>query len=119
MYKNEQVFYEPNIKLSCATKVECRINTIDEIPVHQRVYPYSAAYTEEVNSQIKKLLENGIIRPSRSAWIQTGDVWIVPKKADASGEKKFRMVIDYRKLNEKTISDRYPMPEISYVLDQL
>lgn len=114
---NDTVFHKPERKLTCSTVVECSINTVDDIPVHQRVYPYPAAYTDEVNKQIDKLLEDGIIRPSRSAW--TSPVWIVPKKTDASGEKKFRMVIDYRKINEKTISDRYPMPEINYVLDQL
>ena len=114
---NREAFHEPNTKLTCSTNVECAINTIDEIPVHQKVYPYPAAFTEEVNKQIEKLLNDGIIRPSRSAW--TAPVWIVPKKADASGEKKFRMVIDYRSLNQKTTPDRYPMPEINYVIDQL
>lgn len=46
-------------------------------------------------------------------------MWIVPKKIDASGEKKFRMVIDYRKLNAITIADKYPLPEINEVLAQL
>lgn len=114
---HKDVFHQPNTKLTCGTTVECSINTTDNIPVHQKVYPYPAAYAEEVRKQVDKLLADGIIRPSRSAW--TSPVWIVPKKADASGEKKFRMVIDYRKLNEKTISDRYPMPEIHYVIDQL
>lgn len=114
---HKDVFHQPNTKLTCGTTVECSINTTDDIPVHQKVYPYPAAYAEEVRKQVDKLLADGIIRPSRSAW--TSPVWIVPKKADASGEKKFRMVIDYRKLNEKTISDRYPMPEIGYVIDQL
>lgn len=113
----KEVFHEPNAKLTCSTNVECAINTTDDIPVHQRVYPYPAAYADEVRKQINKLLEDGIIRPSRSAW--TAQVWIVPKKTDASGEKKFRMVIDYRKIKEKTVSDRTPMTEISYVLDQL
>lgn len=114
---NKEVFHEPDSKLTCATKVECSINTTDDTPVHQRVYPYPAAYTDEVNKQIEKLLADGIIRPSRSPW--TSPVWIVPKKTDASGIKKFRMVIDYRKINEKTVSDRYSMPEIGYVIGQL
>ena len=114
---NDQVFHKPDAKLTCSTVVECAINTTDNVPVHQKVYPYPAAYTDEVNKQVNKLLVDGIIRPSRSAW--TSPVWIVPKKADASGEKKFRMVIDYRKINEKTISDRYNMPEIDYVISQL
>lgn len=101
---NHSAFYKPDTKLTCSTVVECSINTTDDIPVHQKVYPYPAAYVDEVNKQINKLLSDGIIRPSRSAW--TSPVWIVLKKIDASGEKKFRMVLDYRKLNEKTISDR-------------
>lgn len=113
----KEAFHKPDSKLSCSTVVECAINTSEDIPIHQKVYPYPAAYAAEVNKQIDKLLLDGIIRPSRSAW--TSPVWIVPKKSDASGEKKFRMVVDYRKLNEKTISDRYPMPEINYVIDQL
>lgn len=71
----------------------------------------------EVNRQIQELLDNGIIRPSRSPY--NWPVWIVPKKPDASSEKKFRMVVDYRKLNKATIADKYPNPEINEVLGQL
>lgn len=37
----------------------------------------------------------------------------------SSGRKKFRLLIDYRKLNEKTIYDRYPIPKITDILDKL
>lgn len=113
----KQVFHNPDNKLSCTTNVECDIRTEDDIPIYQKSYPYPVAYKEEVNAQIKKLLQDGVIRPSRSPW--NSPVWIVPKKMDASGKNKFRLVIDYRKLNQKTISDKYPMPEISNILDQL
>ncbi|CAK1590854.1 unnamed protein product [Parnassius mnemosyne] len=63
------------------------------------------------------MLEQGIIRPSESAW--SSPIWIVPKKVDASGKTKWRLVVDFRKLNEKTISDKYPIPNISDVLDKL
>ena len=46
-------------------------------------------------------------------------MWVVLKKLDASGKKKYRMVVDYRKLNQVTIADRYPIPEISDILIQL
>jgi len=72
---------------------------------------------DEVNKQVSELLNDGIIRPSRSPY--NSPVWIVPKKADASGVKKYRMVIDYRKLNLVTIADKYPIPEINEVLAQL
>jgi hypothetical protein len=44
---------------------------------------------------------------------------MVPKKADASGEKKWRLVIDYRKVNERTVGDAYPLPDVTEILDQL
>ena len=113
----EGVFHNQDDKLTCTTNIECEIRTTDDLPIYKKTYPYPMAYKAEVEKQIQKLFEDGIIRPSKSAW--NSPVWIVPKKLDASGEKKFRLVIDYRKVNEKTLSDRYPMPEISNTLDQL
>lgn len=46
-------------------------------------------------------------------------VWVVPKKPDSQGNKRWRMVINFRKLNEKTIGDAYPLPNIVEILDQL
>jgi hypothetical protein len=62
------------------------------------------------------MLENGIIRPSSSPW--SSPIWIVPKKMDASGKTKWRIVVDYRKINEKTIDDRCPLPNINDILDK-
>lgn len=113
----KEIFHNPDSTLSCATDVKCDIRTTDDLPIYQKSYPYPMAYKDEVDKQMQKLIDSGVIRPSRSPW--NSPVWIVPKKMDASGEKKFRLVIDYRKLNQKTISDKYPMPEISNILDQL
>lgn len=63
------------------------------------------------------MLDQNIIRHSSSPW--SSPIWVVPKKPDASGEKKWRLVVDYRKVNEKTIDDRYPIPNITEVLDKL
>lgn len=52
---HESVFHKPDDKLTCSTVIECSINTTDDIPVHQKVYPYPAAYVDEVNKQINKL----------------------------------------------------------------
>lgn len=93
------------------------IKTKDEIPVHSKTYRYPYIHKEEVKRQIEEMLNNNIIKPSSSPW--SNPVWIVPKKADASGKKKWRMVIDYRKINEKTIDDRYPLPNITDILDKL
>lgn len=46
-------------------------------------------------------------------------MWIVAKKPDSSGNKQYRLVIDYRKLNSLTIADKYPIPEIEGMLSHL
>lgn len=112
-----RLFDDPNNKLSCTTVVKGEIRTTTDSPVYSKFYPYPIALKEEVENQIEDLLQNGIIRRSRSPY--NSPVWIVPKKTDASGKKKFRLVIDYRKLNSITVADRYPIPEINDVLSNL
>ena len=63
---------------------------------------------EETN----KLLKKGIIRESQSPY--NSPLWIVPKKGN-----KLRTVVDYRKINEDTNQDAYPLPIIDDILDQL
>jgi len=45
-------------------------------------------------------------------------VWIVPKKPDSKGNKRWRMVLDFRDLNDKIVGDAYPLPNITVILDQ-
>jgi hypothetical protein len=71
----------------------------------------------EVDKQVKKSLQEGIIEESNSPW--NSPILVVPKKRDASGQQYFRLVVDYRKLNEKTIGNAYPLPDITEILDQL
>lgn len=111
------LFSEPDEKLTYVTNVKGEIRTINSDPVYSRPYPYPMCLKEEVDKQIDQLLTDGIIRPSKSPY--NSPVWIVPKKVDASGERKYRMVIDYRKLNTVTIPDRYPIPEINDILSNL
>lgn len=115
--RHRNLFSEPNEKLTYTTSVIGEIQTKDENAVYSRYYPYPMHLKDEVESQIKELLDHGIIRPSRSPY--NSPIWIVPKKTDASGKKKYRMVIDYRKLNDVTIADKYPIPNINDVLPQL
>jgi len=71
-----------------------------------------------VNSEVKQMLKDGIIRPSRSPY--NSPTWVVDKKGtDDYGNPKKWLVIDFRKLNEQTIPDRYPMPSIPMILANL
>ena len=115
--KYREVLYAESDKLSFTHKIKHKIRTVDSIPVHTKSYKYPYVFEKEVQEQVKKMLNDGIIKESISPY--TSPVWVVPKKVDASGQKKFRLVIDYRKLNEKTINDKYPIPEITDILDKL
>ena len=66
----------------------------------------------ELSIQLKELLDQGFIRPSVSPW---GAPVIFVKKKDGT----LRLCIDYRDLNKATIRNRYPMPQIDDLFDQL
>lgn len=115
--KFQDVFHHGNEPLTFTSAIQHEINTRDELPVYTKSYRYPFCHKEEVQRQIMKMLEQGIVRHSSSPW--SSPVWVVPKKLDASGQRKWRLVIDYRKLNEKTLDDRYPIPNITDILDKL
>ncbi|KAL5559110.1 hypothetical protein UlMin_035321 [Ulmus minor] len=70
------------------------------------------AELKELQLQLQELLEKGFIRPSHSPW---GAPVLFVKKKDGT----FRMCIDYRELNKMTIKNKYPLPRIDDLFDQL
>jgi len=62
-------------------------------------------------------VEDDIVTPSESPW--NSPFLIVPKRARPDGKPKWRMVVDFRKLNEKTVGDTHPLPDVTETLDQL
>jgi hypothetical protein len=94
-------------------KVEFAIELLPgTAPIFKRAYIISRPELVELKKQIDELLEKGYIRPSTSPW--AAPVLFVEKK---DGTK--RMCIDYRALNEVTIKNKYPLPRIEDLFDQL
>lgn len=89
----------------------------DTAPINVRPYRLAETHKSEINRQIQNLLSQEIIIPSKSAW--NAPLLIINKKDDAFGNKQWRLVIDYRKLNEVTIGDAFPIPNITEILDSL
>jgi hypothetical protein len=81
-------------------------------PISKRAYMVSGPELVELKKQIDELLEKGYIRPSTSPW--AAPVLFVEKKYGTR-----RMCIDYRALNEVTIKNKYPLPRIEDMFDQL
>lgn len=115
--KFNDIFYLPNDNLTCTSTIEHEIKITDNTPIFTKSYRLPEIHKDEVDKQINKMLKQGIIRPSASPW--SSPLWVVPKKVDASGTKKWRVVVDYRKLNNITVGDAYPLPNIEDILDQL
>ena len=81
-------------------------------PIARAPYRLAPPEMQELSSQLQELLEKGFIRPSSSPW---GAPILFVKKKDGS----LRMCIDYRELNKVTIKNRYPLPRIDDLFDQL
>lgn len=80
--------------------------------IYVRPYRRSLAHQQEIDRQVKMLLDKGFIRESKSPW--AFGTTLVPKKDGSQ-----RMCHDYRPLNSITIPDRYPLPHIQEIIDQL
>lgn len=89
----------------------------DQAPVNQKMYRLPEKQREVINEQLKEMLENDVVQRSKSPW--NSPLLVVPKKAGPDGEKRWRVVVDFRKLNEKTVGDAFPLPRIEDILDQL
>ena len=76
------------------------------------------AATAFVNKEIEALLSDGIIRPSCSPYNSPLHV-VNMKGLDENGKPKLLMVMDFKKLNDKTISDKHPLPNTVVVLSNL
>nr|CAH66048.1 OSIGBa0131F24.2 [Oryza sativa] len=93
--------------------IEFRIDLVPGTnPIHKRPYRMAANELAEVKRQVDDLLQKGYIRPSTSPW---GAPVIFVEKKDHTQ----RMCVDYRALNEVTIKNKYPLPRIDDLFDQL
>ena len=110
-------FFLEGDTLEATDVITHEINTTDDTPIFHKQYRQAEIHNEEISKQTKDLLKNKITEDSDSPY--NSPVWIVPKKPDPDGNKRWRMVIDFRQLNEKTVKDAYPLPNITHILDQL
>jgi hypothetical protein len=82
------------------------------VPVSRTPYRMSTPELVELKLQLKEMMDKGYIRPSVSPW---GAPVLFVKKTDGT----LRLCIDYRQLNKVTINNKYPLPRIDDLFDQL
>jgi transposase InsO family protein len=115
-HEYSDVFHLPGDHLTATPTLKHEVNLTSEEPIFIKQYRTPLKMHEEINSQIKELITDGIIRPSSSPF--NFPLICVPKKGP-NGEKKIRMVIDFRALNHVTRNDPFPLPNISDILDRI
>ncbi|GJT37260.1 putative reverse transcriptase domain-containing protein [Tanacetum coccineum] len=108
-----EVFPEELSGLPPTRQVEFQIDLMPGVaPVARAPYRLAPSEMKELSEQLQELSDKGFIRPSSSPW---GAPVLFVKKKDGS----FRMCIDYRELNKLTVKNRYPLPRIDDLFDQL
>lgn len=93
-------------------KIEHVIRVKESRPIKQRYRPRNPAMQAIIDDEVEKMTQEKIIEPSHSAW--SSPVVIVKKK-----DGKPRFCIDFRRVNQVTEPDAYPLPQITATLDKL
>ncbi|GJZ15651.1 putative reverse transcriptase domain-containing protein [Tanacetum coccineum] len=108
-----EVFPEDFPGLPPSRQVEFQIDLVPgAAPMACALYRLAPSELQELSTQLQEIFDKGFIRPSSSPW---GAPVLFVKKKDGS----FRMCIDYRKLNKLTVKNRYRLPRIDDLFDQL
>ncbi|GJS49626.1 putative reverse transcriptase domain-containing protein [Tanacetum coccineum] len=108
-----EVFPEDLPGLPSARQVEFQIDLVPgATPIAGSPYRLAPTEMQELSTQLQELSDTGFIRPSSSPW--EAPILFVKKK-----DGSFWMCIDYHELNKLTVNNRYPLPRIDNLFDQL
>lgn len=114
----DDIFYKEGDLLPATGKTMHEIALKENKVSYTKGRRYPQAMVAIIEEQIRDLLNQGIIRHSTSPF--NSPLWIVEKKRqDPQADPSYRLVIDYRKLNENTVEERYPLPRLEDILDRL
>ena len=99
-------------ELGLTSQAEHRIQTGNAAPIKQLPRRLPHALRPVVEEQVKEMLQYEVIEPSSSPWASP---IVLVKKEDGT----WRFCIDFRKLNEVTCKDAYPLPQVNDLIDTL
>ncbi len=109
---NADIFIENSKIPPEANFVSHVIDTHKNLPVRDKMRRFSPTVLAEIERQVEEMVENGICRPSNSPW---SSQVLLTKKKDGT----MRFCIDYRKLNDITVKDDYPIPNMRDLIDDI
>jgi len=108
----QDTFVKSSIEMGLTNVGEHKIDTGDAEPVRDRPRRIPLHKRPMVEQKVKEMLEVGVIQPSESPWSACP---VLVTKPDGS----IRWCVDWRKLNQVTIKDRYPLPRIEDCLEAM
>ena len=112
IHSYEDVFASNPKKPRRLKSMQHEIETGEAKPVYVKPRRIPEAWKQEVNQQVKEMIENDIISPSSSPW---NSPILLTRKKDGT----MRFVCDFRKVNDATKKDTYPLPNIKDVIDKM
>ena len=110
--KHKNVFSKDDDDIGCTDTIKHQIRLVDSKPISQQYRRIPPSQLDEVKQHIRKLLKNNVIRESTSPF--ASPIVLVRKK-----DNSLRLCVDYRKLNDKTIKDKFPLPRVEETFDVL
>lgn len=110
------IFYLKGDKLTTNNFFKYTLKLSDAAPVYIKNYRTIHSQKPIIDSSVNELLQNDLIEPSYAPY--NSPVQPVPKKSD-DGKIQYRLVNDYRGVNKKLIHDKYPLPRMDDILDEL
>ena len=110
--RNKSLFVTSDKDLGRTSVVKHHIDVGNNRPVKQPPRRTPVAMREEIDKHVDSMLENELIEPADGPW--SSGVVLVRKK-----DGKTRFCVDYRRVNDLTIKDAYPLPRIDDSLEQL
>ena len=93
------------------------IITTSSAPIVSKPYAFDEIRTQQLTKLLDHLVDKKIMRRGTSPW--GSPAFLVPRKGEAGGATKLRLVLDYRQLNAKTLKDAFPLPLIEVLLNKL
>jgi hypothetical protein len=112
LWDYQDVLSVNDFDLGYTDMVSHKIDTGNHPPIKERLRRHPQAYLSAIDNEVNQMLSQGVIEPASSPW--AANVVIVRKK-----DGKLRCAIDYRRLNQITKGDSYPLPHIDACLDAL
>ncbi|XP_070155191.1 uncharacterized protein [Polyergus mexicanus] len=110
-FLESEIVGDPN-KPGVTDLTQHRIDVGNHAPIKQRYYPVSPKIQEAIYAEVDKMLEAGIIEPSKSEW---SSPVVMVKKSNGT----YRFCLDFRRLNSVSKKDAYPLPYMNAILDKL